>query len=136
MPDYTRFLKLIKQTALDAVETQKPAAVFYGTVLSEKPLKISVEKKLELIEEQLVLTKAVTDHYVDIEVKHLTEERGGGSGDAAYEPHDHEYKGRKKIKIYNGLKQGEKVLLVRFQEGQKFLVLDRVCDHTVEGQWL
>jgi len=136
LPDYTQFLKLIKQAALGAVEAQKPAALFYGTVLVEKPLKISVEQKMELIEEQLVLTKAVTDHYVDIEVKHLTEPREGGSGDPAYELHDHEYKGRKKILIYNGLKTGEKVLLVRFQEGQKFLVLDRVCDHTVKGQWL
>jgi len=136
LPDYTRLLKLIKQAALDAVETQKPAALFYGTVLVEKPLKISVEQKMELTEEQLVLTRAVLDHYVDIEVSHLTEQREGGSGDPAYALHDHEYKGRKKIKIYNGLKVGEKVILIRFQEGQKFLVLDRVCDHTVRGQWL
>lgn len=136
MPDYTRFLKLMKQAALDAVETQKPVALFYGTVLVEKPLKIKVEQKMELTEPQLVLTKAVTDHYVDIEVSHLTEKREGGHDDPAYELHDHEYKGRKKIMIYNGLKVGEKVLLVRFQEGQKFLVLDRVCDHTVKGQWI
>jgi len=38
--------------------------------------------------------------------------------------------------IYNGLKPGERVIIIRFQEGQKFLVVDRVCDHTVEGQWL
>jgi len=81
------------------------------------------------------LTKAVTDHYVDIEVKHLTGQRSGGSGEPSFASHDHDYKGRKKIMIYNGLKTGEKVLLIRFQEGQKFLILDRICDHTVEGEW-
>ncbi len=136
MPDYTRFLMLIKQAALDAVEAKKPVRVYYGTVTKETPLEINVEQKMTLSEAQLVLTKAVTDHYVDIEVKHLTETRAGGSGDPAFASHDHEYKGRKKIMIYNGLKTGEKVLIVRFQEGQKFVVWDRVCDHTVKGQWL
>jgi len=65
-----------------------------------------------------------------------TEDEEGGTGAEAYEKHKHEYKGRKKIMIYNGLKPGERVIIIRFQEGQKFLVVDRVCDHTVEGQWL
>lgn len=136
MPDYTGLVKAMKQAALDAVDAKKPVAVYYGTVKSESPLKIDVEQKMTLSEAQLVLTKAVLDHYVDIEVKHITEKRGGGSGYPAYESHDHEYKGRKKIMIYNGLKKGEKVLLIRFQEGQKFVVWDRVCDHTVKGEWL
>lgn len=136
MPDYTGLVKAMKQAALDAVDAKKPVAVYYGTVKSESPLKIDVEQKMTLSKAQLVLTKAVLDHYVDIEVKHITEKRGGGSGDPAYESHDHEYKGRKKIMIYNGLKKGEKVLLIRFQEGQKFVVWDRVCDHTVKGEWL
>ena len=136
MPDYNGLLKLIKRAAIDAVEAGKPVRVYYGKVTKEKPLEINVEQKMTLSEAQLVLTKAVTDHYVDIEVNHLTEQRAGGSGDPAFASHDHEYKGRKKIMIYNGLKTGEKVLLVRFQEGQTFVVWDRVCDHTVKGQWL
>lgn len=136
LPDYNGLLKLIKRAAIDAVEAGKPVRVYYGKVTKEKPLEINVEQKMTLSEAQLVLTKAVTDHYVDIEVNHLTEQRAGGSGDPAFASHDHEYKGRKKIMIYNGLKTGEKVLLVRFQEGQKFVVWDRVCDHTVKGQWL
>ena len=136
MPDYTGLVKAMKQAALDDVDAEKPVAVYYGTVKSESPLKIDVEQKMTLSEAQLVLTKAVLDHYVDIEVKHITEQRSGGSGYPAYESHDHEYKGRKKIMIYNGLKKGEKVLLIRFQEGQKFVVWDRVCDHTVKGEWL
>lgn len=40
--------------------------------------------------------------------------------------HTHEYKGRKKFLIHNGLKTGEKVILIRFEKGQRYLVIDRV----------
>ena len=136
MPDYTGLVKAMKQAALEAVDARKPVAAYFGIVQSVDPLKINVEQKLTLSEAQLVLTKAVTDHYVDIETRHVTETRSGGSGYPAYAAHDHDYKGRKKIRIYNGLLKGEKVLLLRFQEGQKFVVWDRVCDHTVKGEWL
>ena len=114
LADCTELVKMLKQTALDAVDAKKPAAVYYGTVLSAAPLKIDVEQKMTLSQAQLVLTRAVVDHYVDIEVKHETEDEEGGTGAEA----------------------GERVIIIRFQEGQKFLVVDRVCDHTVEGQWL
>ncbi len=136
MPDYNQFLKLIKRAAIDAVEAQKPVRMYYGTVTKEKPLEINVEQKMTLSEAQLVLTKAVTDHYVDLEVRHVTGQTGGGSSYAAFESHSHSYVGRKKVMICNGLKTGERVLLIRFQEGQKFLVLDRICDHTVKGEWV
>ena len=154
MPDYTGLVKAMKQAALDAVDAKKPVAVYYGTVTSESPLKIDVEQKMTLSEAQLVLTKAVLDHEVDIEVSHYTVNdalmngkhthsitdtyTGGGSSDTGNldTTHKHAYKGRKKIMIYNGLKKGEKVLLIRFQEGQKFVVWDLVCDHTAKGEWL
>lgn len=154
MPDCTGLVKAMKRAAVDAVNAKKPVAVYYGTVKSESPLQIDVEQKMTLSEAQLVLTKAVLDHYVDIEVNHYTVNdafmngkhthaifdtyTGGGSCDTGNldTTHKHQYQGRKRIMIYNGLKTGEKVLLIRFQEGQKFVVLDRVCDHTIKGEWL
>lgn len=135
MPDYTGLTKAIKQAAIEAMEASKPVKLYYGTVISASPLKISVEQKMTLTEKQLVLTKAVTDYIVDIQVSHNTETAVGGSGEASFATHNHTYTGRKQIKIYNGLKNGEKVLLARFQEGQCFLVLDRICKHAVEGEW-
>ena len=41
-------------------------------------------------------------------------------------PHSHEISGRKKITVHNGLAVGDKVILIRQQEGQKYFVLDRV----------
>lgn len=40
--------------------------------------------------------------------------------------HSHSYSGKKRFRVHNGLKQGEKVILIRFKGGQRFLVLDRV----------
>jgi hypothetical protein len=46
---------LIKQTALDAVEADKPVAVMYGTVESVSPLTIVLEQKLRLSGEQITV---------------------------------------------------------------------------------
>lgn len=154
MSDATELLKIIKTAAATAVQSEKPAELCFGTVTAVNPLKITVEQKLTLGENQLILTKAVTDHQVDIEVSHYTVNdafmngkhthaifdtyTGGGSCDTGNldTTHKHAYKGRKKITIYNGLLVGEKVLLLRVQGGQRFVVLDRVCNHTVVGEWI
>lgn len=39
--------------------------------------------------------------------------------------HSHNVSGRKKIIVHNGLVVGDEVILIRQQEGQKFIVLDR-----------
>ena len=151
MPDAAKLVRIIKQAAMDAVQADKPVEVCVGKVMSEVPLQILVEQKLLLGEKQLVLTKAVTDHWVDIEVSHYTVNDHFMNPDHIhYVPdhkvytdegnldttHKHAYKGRKKIMIYNGLKMGENVLLVRFDKGQRFVVLDRVSDHITEGEWI
>lgn len=153
MSDAAELVRAIKKAATDAVDANKPVEVCFGSVISTTPLKIHVEQKLILNEEQLVLTKAVTDHWVDIEVSHFTVNdnfmipdhthrifdtyTGGGACDDGNldTTHKHGYSGRKKIMIYNGLKVGEKVLLIRFDKGQRFVVLDRVSDHITEGEW-
>lgn len=128
--------QLMQQLALQTIEAGKPSDVVLGEVITVSPLTIRIEQKETLPAEFFLLTRAVLDHYVDIEVNHVTEPRAGGSGLAEYQSHDHDYKGRKKIMIYNGLRTGEKVILVRRQGGQEFVVWDRVFDHRVSGQWL
>lgn len=130
--------ELIKGISQKAISEGSPVSVRFGKVVQEEPLKIEVEQKLLLEEEagHLILTHLVKDYEMDISVSHTTEMRGGGGGYAAYESHDHAYSGRKKIKIHNGLKLDEKVILLQMQGGQQFIVLDRLNDPKVEGQWL
>ena len=40
--------------------------------------------------------------------------------------HKHSIKGKKKITIHNALKKGEKVVMIKLQGGQKFVVLDKI----------
>jgi hypothetical protein len=49
--------------------------------------------------------------------------------------HLHNIAGRKWMRVYNGLHKGEKVVLLRMRGGQKYLVLDRITDHIVGGEW-
>ena len=112
-------VEVVKRAAVEAVEAGKPVNILFGTVLSASPLKIQVDQKSIYTSKMLILTRNVT-------VNHSTEDKGGGSGAAAYEAHKHAYVGKKTFKVHNALKAGEKVLLIRVQQGKKFVVIDRV----------
>jgi hypothetical protein len=133
----------IKIIALNAVESTKPSGIFYGTVLSASPLQIQLDQKTLLGAEFLVLSTLVRDFTVNMTVDHFTETEGehthqyfdsdtgqgaSGSQTRTSDPttHLHAYKGMKSFTVRLGLKVGEKVILLRVQGGQQFLVLDRI----------
>lgn len=126
---------VLKSLVAQTVRGMNPSDFVLGEVISEAPLVIRVGEN-ELDEDFLILSDNVRDFEVDIEVNHITEKRAGGGGYAEYASHDHDYKGRKKIIIYNGLKIGEKVVMIQQSGGQLFLVANRVYNHAdVHGQW-
>ena len=133
MSDSTQMLDVIKRAALEVTEAGKPFALTYGEVRSIAPLTIWVEQKLELGPSQLLLTSAVRDYTVDMSVDHWTEDETehthtvGGEVTTPSE-HRHAYRGRKNYRVHNGLQVGERVMLLRVQGGQKYIVLDRVED--------
>ena len=124
--DMNQFLIDVKKAALDAVSAAKPFSFTLGTVISVAPLKVRVDQKLELGAAQLILTNAVRDHTVYMTVDHQTENTSGGNGEEAFASHKHAYTGRKAYRIHLALKAGERVLLLRTDGGQKFIILDRV----------
>lgn len=98
------FLANVKRAAVEAVRAEKPFALMHGSVTSESPLKIQIDQKFELVASQLILTNAVRDYSVE-----LVDDEGTA----------------KKYTVKLALKQGERVLLLRTNGGQKFIVLDR-----------
>ena len=106
MADYTPLLKVMKQTAKETGNALCPVEVCFGKVVSESPLKVQVEQKITLGKAQLVLTRNVCDY----------EEEYSSLQSSV----------KNKQKIYNALKTGEEVLLLRQQGGQKYIILDRV----------
>lgn len=126
---------VLKSLVAQTVRGMNPSDFVLGEVISEAPLVIRVGEN-ELDEDFLILSDNVRDFEVDIEVNHITEKRAGGGGYAEYASHDHDYKGRKKIIIYNGLKIGEKVVMIQQSGGQLFFVANRAYNHSnVHGQW-
>lgn len=104
MADAKEFVQAMKSAAVEAMKATKPVNVYFGEVQSVNPLKINVEQKMLLGEGQLILTRNVTDFDTTVTMNRESQQ----------------------ITIHNSLKAGNSVILVRQQEGQKFIVLDRI----------
>lgn len=150
MPKITRtypsIADSIKRLAKGVQDASQPMDLVFGVVESANPLNIRINQKMVLPDEFLILTNAVKDHSVDISIAWTTElekEHTHGNGnngkptEGVEEPkdgHKHDIKGRKRITIHNGLTVGEKVLLLRTQGGQNYVVIDRVDEIVTTGE--
>lgn len=121
-------IDIIKKAGVDAVGANNPVSILYGEVLDidftlEKitknnltyyitkninTLTIKVDQKLILPREFFIIPESMTRYEVDLKHTH-------GSDNAL-----------NKVIIREGLKQGDKVLLLRMQGGQQYIVLDKV----------
>lgn len=119
-------IQVLKQISNEANMAEHPSNILFGEVTKESPLEITIDQKLVLTKEFLVLARNVTEYEFEMTVDHITEKAVGGSGDAMYASHDHLYKGRKKFIVHNNLLAGEKVIVAVVQGGQKYIVLDRI----------
>jgi len=129
--DINALVKAVKQAAVEAVRAEAPMLVCYGTVISASPLKIQVDQKKTLTGAQLILTDSVRDYTIEMstmaggsEAPHFTEDEYGDPIPALHK-HRHKYQGRKAWRAHNALKTGEKVILLRCDGGQKYIVLNR-----------
>ena len=133
MHNYARLNNLIKQIAVGVIEDSKPSRPMYGIVKSESPLTIEIEQRLTLNQNQLILTRNVTDFKTEIsfdnpDIKNVITSSSYPS-DSTESPKSYQrFKEdvKNEITIYNGLKVGEEVILMRETGGQKFIVVDRV----------
>ena len=138
------FLKVIQEVSAKVYNNSEPSDIEFGTVESVEPLVIRISEMIALNENQLILTNLVKDFEVDIEVSHRTvndnvlntlHDHPGVPKNSFDSTHYHAYQGRKKIKIYMGLKVGETVILLKKQGGQRRLVIDRINTPIVQGEW-
>lgn len=118
--DAQKFVMMIKQAAVEAVNAKEPMSLKIGKVISTTPLKIDLNQKITVSESQLLLTNAVRDHVVYATMDY-TDENAVCSSNTESADED-----RKKFTVHLGLKVGERVLMLRCDGGQKFIVLDRL----------
>lgn len=93
----------IKRMAINANNSENPVDLRVGTVESIKPLKVRLNQKVILTETFVKLSRNVKDYDTTMTINGKTET----------------------VKIHNGLKVGENVLMIRYQKGQKYLILER-----------
>lgn len=140
----------MKMIALNLMNSMQTTDVVFGQVTKVNPLEITIDQKNILSESFIVLTNAVKDHVVDMTVSmetvsdsymspdHIHTGDSGGKTDSGNldTKHHHDIKGRKKIILHYGLTVGEKVVLLRIQGGQRYVVVDRIDAPKTEGQWI
>ena len=93
-------VNLIKQASMGAFESSNPVAVMFGTVIKTSPLEVNVEQRFTLTRDFLVLTERLTEYKTTI--------------------------AGQEVVIRKGLQAGDKVILLRVQGGQQYIVWDRV----------
>ncbi len=111
-------LKIIKTAGIQAVDATNPVSVLCGTVTNANPLSISVDQRFVLTKDFLIVPEGLSQLELDLEHSHTymdgaTEVQTGKAFD-------------ERILVRRGLQQGDQVLLLREQGGQKYVVLDRV----------
>ncbi|RXI38727.1 hypothetical protein DP129_10940 [Clostridium tetani] len=121
-------IEISKKAAIDAINTSKPVNVLYGEIMEistntlEKnygeihyfkayidKIKIKVDQKQILDKDFFIIPESLPRYEVDLKHSH------GSTGTALG-----------KLVIREGLKKGDKVLLLRVQGGQQYVILDRV----------
>lgn len=120
MHDANDLVRAMQEISNNAGQAGQPTDIMSGTVVAASPLKISVEQRFEITQEQLIVPERFTDHKVEISFDEETENAG--------EPeHKHKYGGEKiTVTVHGALKKGDSVELIRQQGGQKFLIVDKV----------
>ena len=124
---YSGIIPIIKQAAIDAVNSTQPVQFVFGTVTSVSPLKIQVSSKLTLGAGNLVVAgslskKSVTGRFSG-STDNATVSLNGSSAS-----HKHSFSDSVTITIDNSLKKGDSVILARMQGGNKYLVLDKAVN--------
>lgn len=128
----------IKTAALEAVGASAPCEIKFGTVTSVKPLLVRLEQKITLSSEALILPRRFTVHKVKITAGNVadfyylsddvSENVSENSGSEPVEPPHKHAVGDMEITVHGGLKAGDKLILLRQQGGQKFLIFDVSAD--------
>lgn len=135
---------LFKKAAQNVYNDGKPSDVLFGTVTNTKPLRVYINQKLTLEENQLILTNAVRDYEVKLTTKgddgtavvctsvadaHYTGTATWASASpdtSGFLSHNHAYSGNKWFKVNLALEVGEKVILLQCAGAQQYVILDRV----------
>lgn len=123
MSNYSRLVNLIKQAGAGAVAADNPLAVYVGSVSAINPLAVTVDQRFTLPEDFLIIPESLTHYEISMRHNHsYTDSSDSGSTTRMTEPALPE----EPLIIRRGLEIGDKLIMLRVQGGQQYVVLDRV----------
>lgn len=135
-------IDMLHQISQQSQEASQPTDLRVGTVTSANPLEISINPNMAPLQAGvLYLTVSVVEKKIPVlqhnHVIHDTYTRGGTSEDNLLQSNIICYENGQALPVEDGyiilnraLAVGDKVLLLRVQKGQKFIVLSRVMEAT------
>lgn len=118
-----KFMGILKQAGVGAFEAGNPVNVLFGVVETVQPLSVRVDQRFILTSEFLVVPESLVHYEIDLNHSHK------------YEDFDNDVPTTRTTDpalpveptvIRRGLEVGDKLLLLRMQGGQKYVILDRV----------
>ncbi|MFD2117249.1 DUF2577 domain-containing protein [Paenibacillus yanchengensis] len=119
----TNLLSTIKQAAMDAVDASNPVSIVYGEVVQVEPLEIKVDQRFVLSAGFLIVPESLKK--LELKLAHTHEYSDTGiNGETKKTTEAAKYE--EPIVIRTGLLARDKVIMLRLQGGQKYLLLDRV----------
>ena len=132
----TTFVNAVKSIVKAYLESTKPAELAFGEVTSTAPLKIKIDNRLEVDETFLLLSAFVREKWINVptdeEPNHTHPIPQWKTDPAGEGPHTHTIPAWQtdpdfpKIKLWRGLKVGDKVRRIRLKAGQLYYVIERV----------
>ena len=105
----------LKQLIGEFNSSSMPTEILLGTIVSLSPIQVHIDGNSEYYPSRaFVIPEHLTDREIEVEYEGTNTAMGEGLSFTG------------KMTIKNGLKEGDSVLLVQCQGGQKLVVLDRV----------
>jgi hypothetical protein len=95
-------IDLIKKASMEAFDAAGPVALLFATVTEAAPLAVRVDQRFLLTEDFLIVPERLTAQTI--------------------------VSGGVELQIARALEKDDKVLLLRMQGGQKYVILDRVVE--------
>lgn len=109
-------LTAIKKAGVQAMGAENPVNVIFGEIMKANPLEVLIDQRFTLDADFLIIPETLTRYEVDL--KHAHSSGSGSTGESLTQ----------KVVIRPGLQDGDKVILLRVQRGQKYVILDKVVE--------
>ena len=104
-----KLVNLIRQGARNAIPNSSLTDMLFGEVTSINPLKVKIDNRFEVSENFLVLSRFCFKKEIEFMLNYCLEEKGTPIT----------------IMLWDDIKVGENLTLLRCSSGQKYFVLDR-----------